>query len=78
MAHPKPTSACRDVSSDDIILVAQMVQRLRAGGDLRRSMIRHVRRAIRTGDYENPLKLDVAADRVVRELTLPEKHNADR
>jgi hypothetical protein len=60
----KPSSPRARVTPDDVILVAQMVQRMRVGADLRRSMIRRMREAIRNQEYENPLKLDIAADRV--------------
>ncbi len=41
---------------------------LRAGGDARTDKVRRLRRSVRTGAYENDLKLSIAVDRVVREL----------
>ena len=49
-------------------LVAGMLRRLQAGDDVRKTMIRRLRRAIAARDYENPLKLGVAADRMAEEL----------
>ena len=48
--------------------MASMLRRLNAGEDLRKRMIRRVRRAITAQDYENPLKLQVAAERLEAEL----------
>lgn len=56
------------VTPADRALAASMLQRLRAGEDLREAMIRRVRRAIAAQDYENPLKLEIAADRMTDEL----------
>lgn len=50
-------------------LVAQMLRRLQAGADLREAKIGRLRRAIAAQDYENPLKLDIAADRMADELS---------
>lgn len=77
MANPKSSSIRAPLTPDDVMLVARMVQRIRAGGDLRRLMIRRVRSAIRSGEYENSLKVEIAAGRVVEELSLPEKQNAN-
>lgn len=49
-------------------LVAEMLRRLHAGKDLREAKIRRVRSAIAAEAYENLLKLDIAADRMVEEL----------
>jgi hypothetical protein len=46
-----------------------MLRRLQAGADLREAKIGRLRRAIAAQDYENPLKLDIAADRMADELS---------
>lgn len=52
----------------DLAMAEAMLQRLKAGDDLRESKVRRVRHAIDSQEYENPLKLDVAADRMADEL----------
>lgn len=76
-SHTKTSSPPRSATPDDIILVAHMVRRMRAGGDLRRSMVRRIRSAIQNGEYENPLKLEIAAERFAGDLTLPRQQSAD-
>jgi hypothetical protein len=43
-----------------------MMQRLKAGRDVRKSKVRKIRASIRAGSYENNLKLSVALDRMLR------------
>jgi len=50
--------------------VALMLAKLKAGKDLRRAKVNRLRDAILANDYENSLKLDVAADRVVDAIEL--------
>jgi hypothetical protein len=50
-------------------LVATMLEKLKAGKDTREAKIARVRNAIFADDYENALKLDVAAERVVDSLS---------
>jgi uncharacterized protein YdeI (YjbR/CyaY-like superfamily) len=50
-------------------LVARMLEKLKAGKDTREAKIARVRNAIFADDYENALKLDVAAERVVDSLS---------
>jgi hypothetical protein len=45
-----------------------MLQILQSGGDARRRKVRRTRAAIRTGVYENELKLQVAIDRLAHDL----------
>lgn len=52
----------------DLAFVAMMLHKLRVGDDLRCDKVRRIRTSIRANDYENSLKLDVAAERVVTEL----------
>jgi hypothetical protein len=49
-------------------LVASMLRRLQTGRDVRQAKVRRLRRAIAAEVYENPLKLDVAADRMAEEV----------
>ena len=46
-------------------VVVLMLAKLKAGEDLRRAKINRLKDAILADDYENSLKLDIAADRVV-------------
>lgn len=57
-------------TADDLALVAVMMQRLRAGADLRRAKVRRIRSAIHACEYENALKLDIAAERVVDDVRI--------
>ena len=52
----------------DKALAARLLNRLRAGGDLRRTKVRRIKSALRREEYVNALKLDVAADRLAGEL----------
>lgn len=52
----------------DLAFVATLLGRLRGGDDMRRDKVRRLRKSIRAQDYENFLKLDIAAERVVAEL----------
>lgn len=45
-----------------------MLRRLRAGRDLRRAKIRRVKRSVDERSYENELKLQVAVERLAREM----------
>lgn len=49
-------------------LVEAMLVRLKRGKDVRTKKVRRVRLAIVGREYENPLKLAVAAERVADEL----------
>ena len=49
-------------------LARQCMQMLRQGADVRRAKVRRVRASIRTGAYENELKLHVAIDRLCAEV----------
>jgi hypothetical protein len=48
----------------DRILAARMLRALKSGGDFRRRTVRRVRGSIRAFEYENPLKLHVAIERL--------------
>jgi hypothetical protein len=50
-------------------LVAQMRRRLAIGADVRREKTNAVRKAIELDDYENDLKLSVALDRMLGDLS---------
>jgi hypothetical protein len=52
----------------DRAMVDRLVARLKAGDDLRKMKVRRVKAAIHQQVYCNLLKLDVAADRLAREL----------
>ena len=41
--------------------------RLRVNSDVRRDMVRRIRRSIRAGHYENELKLQIALERLLRD-----------
>jgi hypothetical protein len=43
---------------------------LKSGGDLRKVKVRRIRASIRGGAYENNLKLEVAMERMLRDLEL--------
>ncbi|HSU67956.1 MAG TPA: hypothetical protein VLJ39_13860 [Tepidisphaeraceae bacterium] len=60
-SHPDQCPAPRP----DSLLVRAMLARLKAGRDLRRAKVERVKDAILANEYENMLKLDVAADRVI-------------
>ena len=51
-------------SSVDRDLAARLLASLRDGNDVRAAKVRRVRRDCDAGDYENDLKLAVAADRL--------------
>ena len=51
-------------TADECLLRGMMLERLRAGEDLRRAQVRRVRAALREHRYLNMLKLDVAAQRL--------------
>jgi hypothetical protein len=63
-----PVSSKRDQSGYS--LLAAMLRRLRAGRDLRRAKIRRVKRSVDERSYENELKLQVAVERLAREIEL--------
>jgi hypothetical protein len=54
----------------DLAFVAALLHRLRAGEDLRGEKVRRLRKSIRANDYENPLKLEIAAERVVDDVRI--------
>jgi hypothetical protein len=45
-----------------------MLKRLRQGGDVRKTKVRHVKAALRQDAYLNLLKLEVATDRLAHRL----------
>jgi len=45
-----------------------MLDRLKRGRDLRGAKVRRVRRSVREHSYENELKLEVAVDRLARDI----------
>ena len=49
-------------------LVQQYLAALRAGTDFRDRKVRRLRAAIRSGAFENQLKLEIASDRLAGEL----------
>jgi hypothetical protein len=53
---------------DDRVLLEQLLAALRAGTDLRHRKVRRLRAAIRARTYENPLKFEVATDRLATDL----------
>ena len=55
-------------SPQDLALARAMLDRLKAGKDLRVSKIRRLKTAIRSDEYENSLKVEVAAERVADEI----------
>ena len=54
------------------ILAQRMLRTLRAGSDVRRNKVRRLRAAIRAMAYENPLKVEVALDRLSSDLRPPD------
>jgi len=55
----------------DLKTAAKMLALLSAGKDQRVGLIHRVKRAIDSGHYENNLKLEVAVDRLLRDLNRP-------
>lgn len=64
----QPLSPRSSATPGDLALVALLLRQLKGGADLRQEKIRRIRRAIRFHDYENSLKLDIAAERMVEEI----------
>lgn len=56
------------MTHDDKIIVGAFLDALRTGADLRRRKVRRMRAAIRSGAYENQLKLEIAADRMAADV----------
>jgi hypothetical protein len=46
----------------------RMLGLLKSGRDVRRPKIRRLRSALRSSQYENDLKLEIATDRLLREM----------
>jgi hypothetical protein len=53
---------------DDCRLAARLLDRLREGLDVRSPTIRRLRRVVRSKQFENDLKLAVAAERMLADL----------
>ena len=49
--------------------VDKMLTMLQSGGDVRRRKVRRLRAAVRADRYENDLKLAIAADRLLGDLS---------
>lgn len=58
---PKPSEADRAAAT-------RLLDALRAGQDVRRRKVRRLRAAVRVRAYENPLKFQIALDRLIGEL----------
>ena len=56
-------------SAKDTAVLSRLLKRLRNGADLRKTKVRRVKSALRQETYFNSLKLDIAADRLARDLT---------
>jgi hypothetical protein len=71
-AHPVPQPVRhrrgRRRSQAERQLVSALVQRLRAGADVRQRKARRTRAAIKVRAYENELKLDIAIERLIDDL----------
>lgn len=63
--RPKRATASRHKGNE---LVQIMLTHLRSGGDARLRKVRRLRAAIKVGCYENDLKLQVALDRMIRDV----------
>jgi len=50
---------------EDELLHQRMLDRLRAGEDVRTDLAAHVSRSVKGGGYDNDLKLDIALDRMI-------------
>ena len=46
-----------------------LLRLLKAGGDTRVRKVKHVRAKVRVRSYENDLKLSIAMDRMIRDLS---------
>jgi hypothetical protein len=62
-AETSPTQSSAKLA--ERAFVALMLAKLKAGEDLRRAKVDRLKDAILADDYENSLKLDIAADRIV-------------
>ena len=51
-------------SATDRQCARRFLRLLQLGTDLRRAKVKHLRRSIEQGSYENDLKLNIAADRL--------------
>ena len=56
-------------------LVEQMLRRLRLGTDVRRQKLERIKKLLVAGVYENDLKLHVAADRLLGEVSPDERND---
>jgi hypothetical protein len=65
---PKKRPTRRRRSRQEREIHGQMLQKLRAGQDVRATKVRKIRAAIASRTYENPLKLAVCVDRLLVEL----------
>ena len=78
----RTSSSPQNRSAADVAVVRQMLAKLKQGEDQRWKKIESVRAAIAAEDYENDLKLTIAADRMLDEVmekrstTGPRKRNA--
>ena len=54
------------------VLAQRMLRALKTGSDVRRNKVRRLRAAIRAMAYENPLKVEVALDRLSSDLRPPD------
>lgn len=52
-------------SPGDLALVSAMLRRLKAGADMRSAKVKRIKASIRSQEYENPLKLDIAVERAI-------------
>ena len=60
--EPQASSPFR--TADECLLRGMMLERLRAGGDVRKARVRRIRAALREHRYLNMLKVDVAAQKL--------------
>ena len=67
---PPPATSAPGRGGDKVELsgMQQMLQSLKAGGDVRAEKVAEVKAAIEAGTYENDQKLDAAIDRMLDDL----------
>jgi hypothetical protein len=57
------------IRDEQKMLIARMLEKLRRGSDVRKPKLQRIKRLLVAGIYENDLKLEVAADRILGEVS---------
>ncbi len=62
------TGVWRSHDDADRLLAAEMMAKLKRGGDVRADKVAHLRESLDADEYENDLKLDIAAMKLWEDL----------